>query len=702
MYENDNAHLSIPLAGKAAIWRIFGKGESPLTPRTTFELIDPIIRSRIRTEDRDLVIAEIADCFEIHGEQRWLKNDMRVPIAVLILDGVRDAMSYPNAITGQDTAFWSIGSIDPDIAAPIIRSIWSVAEHTAFAGYALDILEYLSEKDNVLDARRITRIDATGGKVSVKDVLRDRRLDTLRGLAGSFYYLYPGVVKVIQLLVDLHPNNFYALVDRIDHPYLQVMAADVMEQKHGSENGCAPSQWITGTASNDLVRLSIVRTFEKVNELDWEVRRHSGSTEEDEETAGASLLNDLVDRLSLVKPLKRAGRLFELLDYAGRALNADRSGEKPRRVQQAHQLCVDHLVRLVSECWSDELLVKLRAGLALSTLSPLTRPLADVAWELRNSQPERSAEIVGLILDLLEQQIARAVSGEERLYYSPTEWRQRDWIIGLGVALALSDKNLDYLEWLTESCRDLPLSAWDLEEDLESFFAADRIAQFRFLVALFAIQVRAKLGSAVDPKSVRDLTGKLWLHCHFTNSEARNLPQDFDTAEYASRVTTDFGDPSDVWILEQAKNSVISLRTLWALVDQRISNAINAPETRTKPSGAILQALSNIVAERFVDIHGLNLHELVYLARLWLLLGESKQDEKIAMAIIAYRGPRVDRTHKILALKLLALGTQQGGMDRSRTTLIDRLYQELWATTYVPHEELADRREVDDLLADNA
>ena len=508
MYEHDNAHLSIPLAAKAVIWQIFGIGESPLTPRTTFELIDPIIRSHIRIEDRDLVISEIADCFEIHGEQRWLKNDMGVPIAVLILEGVRDAVSHPNAITGQDTAFWAIGSIDPDIAAPIIRSVWSVAEHTAFAGYALDILGYLSENDDVLDAHRITRIDATGGKVSVEDVPRNRRLDMLRRLEGSFYYLYPGVAKVIQLLVDLHPSNFYALVDRIDHPYLQVMAADVMEQKHGSENGYAPSQWITGTASNDLVRLSVVRTIEKTNELDWEVRRRSGSSaahDDESERAAARLLEDLVDHIASIEPIRRTANVFELLDYAGRALTSDGRGIKPSQVELLQELCVGRLVQLATESWSDEFRSELQSGLTLNSLTPLAYPLAELAWQLRLTQPERAAEITKLILNSMMEQIDRAVSGEERLYYSPTDWRDHDWILGYGVALALSNRDLDYVKWLSESCRELPLSVWDREENFESFLTADWIAQFHFLIALFAVQVRTKMGCAVDPKSVRDL-----------------------------------------------------------------------------------------------------------------------------------------------------------------------------------------------------
>ena len=184
---DDYASLSLPLAGKSMVWRIFGVGECPLTPRTTFELIEPNIRKHTREDDQDQLMYEITDCFEIQGEQRWLKKDMRVPVAVLILDGVRDAVSYPNEIAGQDTVFWAIGSIDPDIAAPIIRSVWSLDEIEAFAEYAFDILRSLSEGENVLDVNRVVRIDSDSSEVSIKEVMRKDRLDTLRRIDHSSF-----------------------------------------------------------------------------------------------------------------------------------------------------------------------------------------------------------------------------------------------------------------------------------------------------------------------------------------------------------------------------------------------------------------------------------------------------------------------------------------------------------------------------------
>ena len=79
MYENDNVYLSVPSAAKSVIWRIFGQGESPLIRKTSFDLIEPIVRKHIREDDQAPLISEIADRFEIQGDQRWLKKEMRAP-----------------------------------------------------------------------------------------------------------------------------------------------------------------------------------------------------------------------------------------------------------------------------------------------------------------------------------------------------------------------------------------------------------------------------------------------------------------------------------------------------------------------------------------------------------------------------------------------------------------------------------------------
>ncbi len=697
---DNSAALSLPLAGRRVIWRIFGQGESPLIRKTSFDLIEPIVRKHIREDDQGLAISQIAECFEIQGDQRWLKKDMRAPVAVLILDGVRDAVSCPNEIAGRDTLFWAIGSIDPGIAVPIIRSIWSPDKSEAFAEYALDILRSLCEGDNVLDADRVARIDSDRLKVSIRESVRKDRLDTLRRMGHSSYYLYPGVANVIGMLVELNVDYFYALVEQIEHLFVQASAADRMIFRRGTPYDPPPSRWVSETASDDLVALATVHAIEEVNRSDDEDARQgiAAKNEEDDQTVGYRLLATLVDRIGLIEPIRYAARIFDLFDYGRYALRSDRRGGKPLRVQQLDRLCVDSLVRLVKEKWSGELLVELRSGLRLNDLSPSTLLLAEVAWELRESHPGRAGEICDLILDLLEEKVDRSVSEGDRLYYSANDWHGRDPVLGFAVALAISDPSLDYLEWLSNSCRELPLSAWDREENYDGFLSADRIAHFRFLIALYAIQVRKEMGAAVDADVVLSVGEKLWEHCHFADTDAMRGPEDFDTAEYAARIALIFGEPSDTWMINQAKNSGVHLRTLFGLVDGLMSDQIPGLGPKKRMSEGLASVLSDAIGDRFAHIDHLNLPELAWLGRIWLSLNAKNESGRVANAILSFEGQRVDRPDKILALKLLALAADEANQDVRGMNETLQLYAELWPTTYTSVDEQADRREIDAYL----
>ncbi len=697
---DNDATLSLPLAGRSVIWRIFGQGESPFIERTTFELIEPIVRKRIREDDQDLLISEIADCFEIQGEQRWLKKDMRVPVAALILDGVRDAVWYLDEIAGQETVFWAVGSVDPEIAVPIIRSVWSLEEIEAFAGYALDILKTLSEGDKVIDANRIVRIDSDKIKVSIKEVVRKDRLDTLRRIDHSSFYLYSGVANVIGLLVELDVANFYALVERLEHLFLQASAADRMTYWSGTPYNPPPVQWITETASDDLIALATVHAIEQVNQSDDEAarRRIAALQESDDETVGDCLLEALVNRISLIEPIRCTARIFDLFDYGRHALRVENRSIKPPRVQQLDRLCVDRIVRLVKESWSGGLLTEFASGLRLNDLSPSTFLLAEVAWELRDSHPERVSEICDLTLEILDEKIDRAISEEGGFYFFANDWHGRDPILGFAVALAISDPGLNYLEWLSENCGALPLNVWDREEDYQSFLNADRIAHFHFLIALYAIQVRKEMGADVDSDVVLSIAEKLWEHCHFADSDAVRSPEDFNTAEYAGRIALIFGEPSDKWIIKQAKSPDVHLRTIFGLVDGLMSDQNKGDGLKTRVSEGLVSALSEAISDRFVHTYSLNLPELAWLGRIWLSLNVKHQAARTAKAILTFDGQGVERADKILALKLLAFATDDVNQDSSQINEIHKLYPELWPTTYTPAHEQADRREVDTYL----
>ena len=68
--------LSLPDEAEAVIWRIFGAGESLPSGRSTFDLIEPIIRKHVSSSTkRNLAIAAVREWFESIGERRWLKPE---------------------------------------------------------------------------------------------------------------------------------------------------------------------------------------------------------------------------------------------------------------------------------------------------------------------------------------------------------------------------------------------------------------------------------------------------------------------------------------------------------------------------------------------------------------------------------------------------------------------------------------------------
>lgn len=172
------------------------------------------------------------------------------------------------------------------------------------------------------------------------------------------------------------------------------------------------------------------------------------------------------------------------------------------------------LSRLVLQSWSDDLLTELRAGLCLTRRTTWLRHLADIAWEIRDVEPTRAAEIAQMTLDLHDQYIAKQLEQND-LFLFWNDWHHREWFRSLGAALAMSCEELDLPSWVSDQCQELPLSVWDAEENYKAFITTDRAMQHWFLVAFHAIPVLKELGRTIDPVAVRTLAETLWSHCHF-------------------------------------------------------------------------------------------------------------------------------------------------------------------------------------------
>ena len=713
MASNERPEISLPAEARAAVWHLFGEGASPSDRRSSYDLIESIVREHVSSTNRDRTIAAIRGWFELHGDQQCLKPHLQERVAALILEEVRTNRS--------ETAIWAAGSVDADRAASHIRSCWSPDEIDSFVEAALGALERLCDRDEVIDTTWILpEIDATNARIPKSALVRDGRLETFRHLDGEGRMLvctglHRAAAAIIELLVVLRPEQFESLIARLDHPVMQARAAFHRLKTALTLDHRTTLRWITENSCDDLVALAIVHTLSTVNRLDEDTRsadragadRRSWSTElrpprDDLDAAAADLLTGLIDRLAVLDPFACTRWTGELLSSAPYVLHGHRAddGEKPHRIDQLEKASTKMLARLARKSWSGEMLAELHAGLHLTPRTTWNRHIADLAWALREAAPDRAVAIARATLEEHERQVAEALR-RNHLFVNWGDWHDREWIAGLGTSLALSKEDLDLPTWVSSRCRALPLSVWDAEEDHLNFITAERVAQHWFIVAFQAIPPLKQLGREIDPVAVRALAETLWSHCRFAG---RHLDAPLDdsiaaiAAEHAARFVVEYGEPSDTWLLGHARHPGVGPRALWALTDQRrIKNAREG--RRDVPFDEIVAAeLIGIASERFHEDVNLDLEPLRYLGRLWLLLNAAGVAQRAARAIIAFPQRLQDRADRILALKLLALAASKESPVEAIKDYIASDYRRLWPG-YTPDEELADRQQIDALLA---
>ena len=717
--------LSLPADAASVVWRIFGAGASPLNRRSSYDLIDPIIRKRVSPAEANRAIATIRGWFEVHADQRYIKTDMREPVSALVLDGIRTERS--------ETAIWAAGSLDAERSACIIRSGWSPDETDSLVEAVLETLVRLCDSDKVLDAVwSFPEIDTTRAKIPKEDLVQKGRLEIFRhldrhGFELVWMRLHATAGTLIDLVLALRPGRFQSLVKRLGHAVTgaramqaRVMRARVMQARAAEQmlSTALPSdhrttlRWITNDSCDDLIALAILHTLETVNRLDDEPRsaeravaeQHSWSTKlrpprDDLDAAAASLLSGLVDRLAALDPLSCVRWIGELLSGAPYVLNAghvDNNG-KPRRIDQLERACTNLLARMAQQSWSDDLLTALRAGLRLTPRTTWTRHLIDVAWEIRDSAPARAVEIAQAMLYEYEQHVTRE-SERQKIVVNWSDWHDREWIDRTAAALVLSHKEVDVRNWVSSRCRTLPLSAWDAEEDHAAFITAERVSQICFLIGFQAFQVLRQLGRSIDPAAVRTLAEGLWNHCRFARRYLHEPPETSITAEFAAGIVVEFGEPSDTWLLDQARQPGVGPRALWAFSDQRRLKALRELGPDARHDETTTAELIRIASDRFDEETPFNLETLQFWGQLWLLLGAADQAGRTALAIIAFPRRTLDRTMEILVLKLIALASCAARPAPALKNYFGQRYHQLWPGGYTPSEERADREEVDGLL----
>ena len=694
---NDPATYQLPLEARHAIWRIFGDGLAPLNQRTWPGLVDLIIRDRLgKTHQTDRAIAEIHGWFDPDGGPNQLRADMSDPIAEMIIEGIGATLARSAEIENHDTAFWAIGSIHPDVAAPIIRNAWCTDQIDAFAAYMIEILQSLHEKGDVRDPKRVFGEDIKGAKARPSETgLRDPLRAFQVGAETSYQawrLTYPGIPSVIDLLLDLKPEMLAELVGRVQDPLLQSFAAFCAAGFQITSDHHQPLQWVTDTSPPALIALAILHVMEIVNETELAVRTaaNTGDVATTDAAPVSDMIGDMVSSLAALGPARSVRWMFELLNYTSFGPH-----EKPVMAELVERHCAQSLENIVLNHWSGDVVNQAQAGLRRATLEPRGKPLADIALRIRGQQPEKADQISGVLLGEHERRMKGALEEHSMSGHLSGHWNQREWLIAVGLAVAIKRDNIDPLDWVIDQCKALPLSAWDADEEGQVFRRAYDIAQIYMTVGLYAVQLLKDAGRNLDCGKLRAFAELVWSHAEFVRRHSHSLSEDPRTEELAARVVAVLGEPDRQWILQQANNPAVVPPTLWALLDQ----IRHQQGTRLHVDTAT--EIRQIASDRYINAVEVNRRAASHLANLWVLLDAPQEAARTAEVLLSYHQSRANRTDAIPVLKLLAFAASREGLPDHLIAAHQSLYDDLWGQ-YIPPEEIQAQHEIDAFLNLNA
>ena len=713
MSESNTPSLNLPAPVLDVVWRIFGAGASPMSGRSTFDLIEPVIakRTSLARRQQTACIAEIRQWFESFGDRHWLRAEMREPVAEAIMDGIGKSFS--------DRAAWAVGSIDSEIVLRLLRArCWSDEEIEDFCSRAVVAVHAAIERDRILDASRASGyvgIDPAQATIPRDAIERESKLSTFWHLENHGWELVHhaldhAVSNLVELLVDLRPARVVSLIAELDHPVVQALAADHFLGAALRADHRAPLKWIDQDASDAVVALAIYHTLVTVNVLDDEcavepvdASQHPWRTElrphqDDLDSAARTLLEKLVQQLLNLASGERAKWLGELLSYAPQVLDRRPLGGQPKRIAELEATCITQMARCVTSDSAGIPLDAFRSGLSLTPGSTGNRHVADLAWALRADSPEHAQTIADAALDCHRQQIACDLA-DSHFYFQWNNWQDREWADAIGRAILLSAKSpspRSYGEWLAARCLELPLSGWDAEERYASFLTADRVAQLWFLAAICAFHHSSELGQLVDPADVHSVARLVWAHCRYAE-EHRCIDADLAVAsEAAARVLAQLGAADDALLLREAGDPALRSRALWGLADQYLARLDADAPNDSQRSVRFADNFAEVSAARFGPADQHSLGSLVYWAKLWLRLGAHGPAEQTATAImhVDARSRVLGREGDILIVKLLALATCQQRLGADQERHLARVYRDLWLP-HTPEVERPDRATVD-------
>ena len=691
--------IELPVGAVQAIWRIFGSGLAPLKEPTCYDLAAFIIRDQVgETDEAERIIDEIRSWFDPDGGPNHLRQDMKEPVAEMIIDGIRVELSGTSGIGNHDTAFWAMGSINPDLAASIIRSSWSPEQMDSFARYAVDTLERLHGQGEIFDPKHIVGRDAQRARAHSVEVADD---DPLRSFhVGSYIAfeahrsMYPGIPSVVHLLLALNPEMLPELVGRVPDRLLQSLAALCVGGIRATSDHRKPLQWITDSSPMTLIALAILHVLEFARQA--EIAGPTGASPSGEDASAPTILEgaigDLVSSLEALGPARSIWWAFEMLNHT--SFGTD---EKRPTTEAVEKHCTQLLEGIVLDHWSEEVISQLESGLRRARLEPRGKPLADVAWQIREQEPEKAAQVARILLDENERRMTAALEDDLQSPELSGRWNNRDWLIAVAAAVVMHHEDIDPLDWAIEKCKALPLSAWDADEEWKIFHVADRVAQIQMTIALYAVQLLAEAGRRLDRGNLLAFAEQVWAHAHFVRRHSDLLAEKLGPTELAARMAAVFGEPDQEWALRQANSPALNPLALWALLDQM------GHQESTVVDDSTLAEIRKIASNRYVNAVEVNPQSAPHLANLWVLLDAPQEAATTAEVLLTYhriranRRTQADRTHAIAALKMLAFAASRKELADDLVEASRSLYDHLWGQ-HTPADETHARQEIDAFL----
>ena len=693
---------SLSPEARETVWRILGAGAAPGTRGSAFDNIEPTIRKHVPPADQDRAIATIRDWFEPGPHVSWLKPDRAELVAELVIEGIGSRRS--------EDAVWAIGSIGLDLSAEMIKRRWAAGEVRTLVDAAVNVL-------NQAEAR--VRPDDRSAGPEDADFIGFRGAVSRDGIVSAFARLEeeslelvnqgldPTVANLIDLVVELSPDQVAGLVSRLEVPTMQARAARRAVARMPPGDPGAALGWIADDAADTAIALAIVHVLGAARKLDDSrtPRRDPSRVPAEKESPGkalehppdavGNLILRLLERLASLDPAACLRWIGEILNQASRALSLPGEGPKPRLLAQLEDECTNLAVRLFCESGSADLLAHFQRGLLPGRGRHWVRHQMAIARAMNESAPGRAEELARATLDEHRRQLSEQRDGH---YLAPDweSWNDREWLEGLGAALALARKDLDLRAWVAEECRDLPLSVWDAEEDSDGFAMAEQIAHHWFLVALLAIPQRREFGRPLEPPVVRALAEAVWAHCRFCRQHLQTHPEASVAAELAARYAMQCRRGNDQWLLDQARGEGVGPGALRVLLAERRTSSHPLVEGAPDVDDMIVAELVRIALDRFDDGGQFDLAALQDWGRLWLSLGAVDQAEKTAMAIVSFPLRAADRNSRILALKLLGLVVRHRKPRHGVAEYVVPLYNQLWPVFGgTPNQEREDREEIE-------